>query len=76
MHIWGQVKKIRGLKRAFETFEEISDSPGKGAFGQLELRVSLRSSDIYSKMGRDHQTGKCSHKLLCRIGFKVSTGLK
>ncbi len=36
-----QIKKIRNLVTAFETFESISASPGKGEISRLELQVSL-----------------------------------
>ena len=43
-----QIKKIRNLISAFETFESISANPGKGDISRLELQVNIcrKSSSV------------------------------
>ena len=72
-----QIKKIRNLVTAFETFESISASPGKGEISRLELQVSLME-----RAGSPHFACAADSKIVdvhlqwysvCRSGCKGKT---
>lgn len=79
-HALVQIKKIRNLVSAFDTFESISANPGRGEFSRLELQVNLpRNLQCYFLCSDPLQTSDFdpylyhSSKILLHAGVAAKT---